>query len=131
MVARVSFSVKGLEEYLERIAQAGLNVDQAAGKAVAAEGDIFLAGMEAHAPVLSGKLKITLARTPVQQEGNFVFTEVGMPRDADADVARYGNAQEYGTSSMPAHPYIRPGFDENRRKARKIGKSVLEQESIL
>jgi HK97 gp10 family phage protein len=131
MAARVSFSVMGFEEYLERIARAGRDIDAAAGKAVAAQGDLILEGMEARAPVLTGKLKITLARTPVRQDGNFVYIEVGMPRDADADVARYGNAQEYGTSSMPAHSYIRAGFDEKKNKARALARKVLEQDGML
>jgi HK97 gp10 family phage protein len=57
-----------------------------------------------------------------RQDGNFHYILVGLV-NADAKTARYGTAQEYGTSSMAAQPYIRPTLDEDKSKA---GKAMLE-----
>ncbi len=131
MTTRVSMSLNGLDVYLEKIAQAGGNVDDAAANAVVAGGDVLLDGMLKRVPVLTGHLADTLKRTDPVHDGNLVFVEVGMPRDAPADVARYGNVQEYGSASMAAQPYIRPTIDEDAGKARRAQRKSLEQDGVL
>jgi len=49
----------------------------------------------------------------------------------DAETARYGMAQEYGTSSMSAHPYIRPTLKADNRKIRGAERKVLKEDAIL
>jgi HK97 gp10 family phage protein len=131
MTCRSSFTLKGLEEYLEVIAQAGQDVDQAAENAVVAGGDVILDGLWRRVPRDTGYLAETLDRTEPERNGNFVFVEVGMPRDAPSDVARYGNVQEYGSASTPAQPYMRPTFDEDKGKMRKAQRASLEADGIL
>jgi HK97 gp10 family phage protein len=131
MTTRATIGLKGFDAYLEKIVQAGRDVDQAAATAVTAGGDVIYAGMEQRVARDTNLLANTLERGPVQQDGNFIYVEVGMPRNAPADVARYGNAQEYGTSSMAAQPYIRPTFDEYASKVRKAERAALEQAGIL
>ena len=131
MTTRATITLKGFGEYLEKVNQAGKDVDQAAAKAVSAGGDVLLDGMLQRVPRRTGKLASTLIRTEVMRDGNFSFVISGMPKDADADVARYGNVQEYGSASTKAHPYIRPTIDEDKGRARTAIRKSLKEDGIL
>lgn len=143
MVCRVTSSMKGIEDLLETIVRKGLNVDAAAAKAVSAGGDEILDGMLGNVPVGDagkgdphpGQLMRTLKRTEPELSGNYTFVIVGMPPDAPADVARYGNAQEYGYGrggkQYPPQSYIRKGFDEKKAAARRAIKETLKQEEMM
>jgi HK97 gp10 family phage protein len=134
MATSAKLTLKGLEEYLEKIAAAGKDVDEAAARAVLAGAEVFQEGMQRRAPERTGNLKNNIRIYGPEQDGNFVFCEVGLIHRrgwTDADTARYGNAQEYGTSSMPAHPFIRPTLLEDRKKAQDAMKESLEESGIL
>lgn len=123
--------MKGLEEYLERLVQMGKDVDAAAAKALEAGGDVLLAGMKRRVPKDTHNLEQHLVRTEPVRDGNYTYVEVGISKDADAETARYGTAQEYGTSSMAAQPYIRPTVDSDAGKARAAMREVLKEEGLV
>lgn len=131
MVARVQFSLKGLDDYLEKVQQAGNDVDDATDRALVAGGDVLLAGMERRVPRLTGNLAANLVRTEPERDGNYHSLEVGILSNVDAETARYGNVQEYGSPKMAAQPYIRPAFDEDKSKARKSQRDSLKQDGII
>jgi HK97 gp10 family phage protein len=117
MPIKTKLTTKGLEEWLERLAQAGQDIDAVAGEALVAGGEILLDGMRRRVPVDTHNLQNHLNLQGPSQDGNFIFVEVGL-QGAEAETARYGAAQEFGTSSMPAQPYVRPTLDEDMKKAR-------------
>ena len=143
MVCRVSSSMKGIEDLLENLVQKGLDVDAAAAKAVVAGGDEILDGMLINVPVGDatkgdphpGQLKRTLVRTEPILSGNYTSVTIGMPNGAPADVARYGNSQEYGYrrggKQYPPQSYIRKGFEEKKSAARGAIKNTLKDEGRL
>ncbi len=134
MATSAKLTLKGLEEYLEKIAAAGKDVDEAAAKAVLAGAEVLQEGMQMRAPERTGNLRANIRIYGPEQDGNFIFCEIGLIHKrgwTDADTARYGNAQEYGTSSMPAHPFIRPTIQEDRKKAQNAMKESLEESGIL
>lgn len=136
-----SLELRGFDEYLEKIAKAGKDVDQAAANAVVAGGDALLEGMKERAPVYDndparpdvtpGLLRDTLTRSEPSQSGNFVSVYVGVPKDAPKQVAIYGLVQEYGTASVPSQPYVRPAIDEDKAKVRKAQRESLKKDGIL
>jgi len=130
MATRVTISTKGFEELLERIAEVGQDVDAAAQRALAAGSQVARAGMVRRVPKDTHNLERHIRATEVKQDGNYHYVEIGVI-DADADTARYGNAQEYGTSSMAAQPYIRPTMAEDAGKIRKAMRESLEQDGLL
>ena len=142
MVCRVTSNMKGLDDLLGRVVEVGANVDDAAARAVVAGGDVLLDGMLGNVPVGDatkgdphpGQLMSTLKRADPIRDGNYTFVIVGMPPDAPADVARYGNAQEYGYSrggkQYPPHSYIRKGFDEKKTTARRAVRDSLVQDGL-
>jgi|DewCreStandDraft_4_1066084.scaffolds.fasta_scaffold06643_7 HK97 gp10 family phage protein len=134
MATKATLTLKGLDEYLEKIAAAGKDVDEAAARAVLAGAEVLQEGMRNRVPVRTGNLRENIRIFGPEQDGNFVFCEVGLIDRrglTDADTARYGNAQEYGTSSMAAQPYIRPTIAEDGKKARDAMKESLEESGVL
>ena len=92
--------------------------------------DVALAGMVRRVPKDTHNLELHLVKTAVQQDGNFVYGEVGLI-GADAETARYGNAQEYGKANMAAQPYVRPTMDADKRKIRKAMRDSLKADGTL
>jgi HK97 gp10 family phage protein len=127
MASRVRVSTKGLAESLEALAQLGKNIDAIAPAALLAGGQVLKEGMQRRVPKDTHNLEDHIVIDGPHQDGNFHYLEVGVIH-ADAETARYGNAQEYGTSSMPAQPYIRPTVDADKGKASRAMKAVLVEE---
>lgn len=131
MTTTLKLETKGFAEYLERIAQAGQDIDAIAAEALAAGGEILLDGMVRRVPKDTHNLEQHLSVDGPHQDGNFHYVEVGLGKSADAETARYGNAQEYGTSSMAAQPYVRPTLDNDMRQARAMMRSIFEKYGII
>lgn len=130
MTTRVKISTKGFDEYLEKLAEAGANVDESIHKALEAGAEVAVEGMRRRVPKDTHNLEKHIDKTEVVQNGNYSFVEVGV-LETDAETARYGNAQEYGTSSMPAQPYIRPTIKADAAKIRAAMKKSLEEDGTL
>jgi HK97 gp10 family phage protein len=116
-----------LDEYLERIAAAGKNVDEAAAVALRAGGEVARDGMVRRVAKDTHNLEAHIEISEVVQDGNYSYIKVGVLH-ADAETARYGNAQEYGTSSMAAQSYIRATMDEDGAKIKRAMKESFEGE---
>ncbi|MHB9031922.1 MAG: HK97-gp10 family putative phage morphogenesis protein [Anaerolineae bacterium] len=132
---KASLSVKGVDEMLEGLAKAGEDVDEAASEAVVAGGAVALAGFKSRVPVDTGQLRDSLVVTDPEQEGNVITVTMGHPRTgpqkAPADVARYGNVQEFGSSSMAAQPYVRPTMASDKGKINRAMVETLKERGVL
>ena len=125
-------SLKGLDEYLEKVAQAGANIENAATKAVDAGSSVFQDGMLARAPEKTGELKKHIVKIGPDSDGNYIFVKVGafnVKRNAKG--SSYIFYQEMGSAHNPPHPFIRPAFDEDKRKANEAMKEILKEEGAL
>ncbi len=115
---KAKLELKGLEQWLEALAAAGADVDQAADQTLSAGADLALTGMKRRAPKDTHNLEQHIVASIPKVEGNQHIVKIGLI-GADADTARYGNAQEYGWNSKSGHragtPYIRPTMDEDRK----------------
>jgi HK97 gp10 family phage protein len=131
MSIKTRLTTSGFSEYLEKIVKAGQDIDAIADEALAAGGSVLVEGMHRRVPKDTGNLDAHLAVSAPQQDGNFHFIEVGLLHGTDANTARYGAAQEFGTSHTPAQPYIRPTMDEDMRKARGDMKEVFVAKGAL
>ena len=128
------FSLKGLEAYLENIAAAGENVDEAATRAIEAGTEVAQVGMRKRVRKDTHNLEKHIQIKGPQKDGNFVFAEVGLIQDrafTDAETARYGVANEFGTTSMPAQSYIRSTMRIDKRKIIEAEKGSLRRDQIL
>lgn len=118
--------------YLEKLAQASVDIDAAADRAALAGGEVYQDGMQRRVAVLTGELQDHI-EIDQRRDGNLHTVEVGVLRQkgASAVLARKANAQEYGTSSMEAHPYVRPTQVEDQSKALKAIRESLKQDGMI
>lgn len=128
MATRVKFDTKPIINYLEELVKSGKNIDLVVPKALKAGGGVLLEGMKKRVRKDTHNLEEHLVMDGPYQDGNYHFVKVGLSQKADAETARYANAQEYGTSSMPAQSYIRATTDNDRTKARKAMLAVIKEE---
>jgi HK97 gp10 family phage protein len=131
MAVRYKLVTKGFEEYLEMLAAAGRDIDAIADEALEAGGVVLLDGMKRRVPKDTHNLEDHLVATAPEQDGNYHYIEVGLDKNADADTARYGNVQEFGSSSCEKQPYLRPTIDEDMGKARRAMKNVFVERGAL
>ena len=128
MATRVKFDTKPIINYLEDLVKNGKNIDLVVPKALKAGGGVLLEGMKKRVRKDTRNLEKHLEIDGPHQDGNYHFVKVGLSQKADAETARYANAQEYGTSSMPAQSYIRATEDHDLGKARKAMLAVIKEE---
>ena len=125
MPVRGVFQLKGLEEYLENIQQAGQDVDVVAADAVQAAGDIFHDAVKANAEPhrKTGEMENAIYETEPARNGNYTFVEVGVDKNDTVDHELY---VEYGTAKAAPHPFFRPAIDSTRNKARAAMRAVFK-----
>lgn len=134
MATQTRLSTSGFEEYLEKLARAGADIDAAADKALLKGCEVVQAEMVSLAPKKTLNLAEHIQIKGPIRDGNVHYAEVGVIHDkkfTDADTARYGNAQEYGSVKNAAHPYIRPGIANSASKGKKAMKDSLIEDGAL
>lgn len=139
MATTVKLDLNGMAPWLEKLATAGRNVDAAVGEALAEGAALVRDDIAAVTPVGQapedrhpGNLKANITVDGPKRDGNYSYVEVGLvPGVVDKDTAIYGNVQEYGSASNQAQPYIRPGIDSGKAKARRAIVARLKAEGML
>ncbi|MBP7212737.1 MAG: HK97 gp10 family phage protein [Anaerolineaceae bacterium] len=117
---------EGLKQMMDELAKLEASeLDAVAVEMLDAGAEVALDGMQRRVPVKTGKLKGHLKKGPVQQDGNRSVVEIGI-LDAPGEVVRYGTAQEYGTSSVPAQSYMRETMKLDRAKIYAAMRKVLK-----
>lgn len=128
MTTRGSFEIKGLDAYLEDLAAAGRDVDDVVTDLLTEAAPVAEAELHANlrrtSETWTGATSETIFTTEVQQDGNYIFIEIGA--DTTKDLA--GFFKEYGTARQAAEPFIRPAFTKLRRSELKaMLKATLER----
>lgn len=72
------------------------------------------------APYKTGNLRSSIHTAPESSSSDEVVVRVG------TDVI-YAAAQEFGTATIPPHPYLRPALDSNRAEVKREIKRALEK----
>lgn len=116
-MTRSVLNTKGFEEYLEKIAQAGLDVDRVADEALSEGAKILKQGMESRAAEFSGHMKSEISIIGPTNEGNYHSVKIGL-FNVDREKEMYFFYQEMGSAKNAAHPFIRPAFSEDMKNAR-------------
>ena len=121
------------DRYLEKVDRTIADIDGAADRAALAGAKVAESGMKRRVAVLTGELQDHIEIDGPRRDGNVHTVEIGVLRKkgASAEIARKANAQEYGTSSMPAHPYARPTMIEDKAEINGAIKESLEKEGYL
>lgn len=123
-------STKGFSEYLERLAEAGQDIDAISDEALTTGGEILLKGMEARAPRDKGHLVHRIQVVGPKRDGNYHFIKVGI-FNVDRPKELYFFYQEFGSARNAAHPYLRPTFDDDMRAARAAMLAKFKERGAL
>ena len=126
----IQFEVKGLEEYLKRIEQAGKSIDEAVAKAIAASTEPIQKDIDNWAGKHreSGAVSAGVIPLEVKRDGNTISAELGITGDNESWHAVF---VEYGSpKNRPADPGIRLAFENNAAKVKKIQRDVLREAGV-
>ena len=102
-MTRGKLEMTGMAEYLETIAQAGLDIDAAAGRALMKGAVILRTEMKRLVPKDEHNLEAHIVIDGPHLYGNFTYVEVGVLH-ADKETGIYGNVQEFGSASKNIKP---------------------------
>lgn len=127
---KTRLSTKGFEDYLEKLASAGADIDGIADEALLAGGTILKDGMQRRAPERTGNLKSHIRLEGPDQDGNFHFVDVGV-LDVERPKELYFFYQEFGTANTAAQPFIRPTLDSDWKRARAAMKEIFVARGAL
>lgn len=122
----IQFEVKGIEEYLKRIEQAGKNIEDAVMQAIPASAQPIQNDINAwvgkHRE--TGAVQAGVIPIEVQKDGNYIYVEIGITGDNESWHAVFN---EYGSpKNRPADPGIRTAFEANLSKVKKIQRDTLK-----
>lgn len=124
-----TLTFKGLEEWMDQLAEAGENVDDAVSELLVETQPFVASELEAQLKKTSetwtGETAASIETSGVQQAGNYIFLEA----TAGGSVAPGANYKEWGTTRQAAEPFFRPTFRGHRLKnALKQGmKAILQR----
>lgn len=129
-MTRSMLSTKGFEEYLEKLAQAGEDIDQIADEALSAGAEIIKNGMDRRAPEKTKRLKNKISIDGPVNNGNFHTVKIGI-FNVKRPEELYFFYQEHGSARGGAHPFIRPAMDEDMKHARAKMLEVFKRKGAL
>lgn len=122
----VQFEVKGIEEYLKRIEQAGKNIESAVAEAIAASVEPVQKDIDAwvNKHRQTGAVQSGVIPLEVEKDGNVISAEIGITGSNESWHAVF---VEYGSpKNRPADPGIRTAFEANLSKVKKIQRDTLK-----
>lgn len=120
---RGAFAISGGEALHAALAEVGKSMEKKIlARAMRDAAKPILNDAKRRAPVLSGQLRKSLKIRALQR--NRKKGQVGVAISTDKGFFKgdefYGAFHEFGTSRMPARPFIRPAFEANKARAVKI-----------
>lgn len=129
---KASLSFKGLDTWMEDLAAAGENVDDAVTELLV-ETQPFVAeelerNLKKTSETWTGETAASIDVSGVQQEGNYFFIEA----TAGGNDAPGANAKEWGNTRQAAEPFFRPTFRGHLLKNKlKAGmKTIMEKAGL-
>lgn len=128
-MAKGTLTFKGLEAWMEQLAEAGENVDEAVTELL---GDTqpfieeeLVTQLEKTSETWTGGTAASINFSGVQQEGNYLFVEATAGGGEESAGAIY---KEYGNTRQAAEPFFRPTFRGHRLKNKlKEGMKAIMQ----
>lgn len=119
MPGRISVQIQGAESLRDRLRQLSPRIRRATRKAVEESGAAMERGMKNLAPVDTGTL-----RDSIRHEVEDLTATAGPGDEVD-----YAIFVEFGTSRMPAQPYVRPVAEAERHLFPERVRQAVRQET--
>lgn len=135
MADGVTFEVEGLKELQEKLRALGPKVARnALRSAVNAGAQVVRKEVQARAPIDTGTLRRAIYIKQIRELSNefqqtfYIGVRRGKKYQKKKMDAWYAMMVEFGTSKMPAKPYIRPAFESKKvEAAARIKEKLMER----
>ncbi|HAE59761.1 MAG TPA: hypothetical protein DCG54_09735 [Anaerolineae bacterium] len=131
-MANATLSTKGLDKYLEQVAEVEALFPENVGESLLDGADVVLGEMQEIVRQRTGNLHDHLKIKGPTNEGTFIFVEIGLIQDStNEETRRYGMVIEFGSSSVRPESYIRAGTEKSKAAWRKAVISALQSKTGL
>ncbi|WP_147564950.1 HK97-gp10 family putative phage morphogenesis protein [Clostridium tyrobutyricum] len=123
-----SIELTGVDEILNKLQSIGANVSRLENKALKNAAEPVLEDAKATNAFKdrSGKLRKGLKITSVKKKEGIKYILVGVDRGDNSEVF-YGKFVEFGTSKMPARPFLQPAYEKNKQNIKRIIAETLKE----
>lgn len=121
-------SLEGVDAIIARLNEINANVNKLTNKALQNAGIPVLEDAKATSSFSdkSGKLRKGLKISGVKTKDGIKFILVGIDK-ADNSEIFYGKFIEFGTSKMPAKPFLAPAYLKNKKRIIDIIRDTLKE----
>ncbi|MVX64227.1 hypothetical protein GKZ28_11050 [Clostridium chromiireducens] len=105
----------GVDEILNKLQQIGTNISRLENKALKNAGEPVLEDAKATNAFndRSGKLRKGLKISNIKKLDGTKYVLVGVDKSDNSKIY-YGKFLEFGTSKMPAKPFLQPAYEKNK-----------------
>ncbi|AJA49531.1 phage protein, HK97 gp10 family [Clostridium pasteurianum DSM 525 = ATCC 6013] len=119
-----SFDVDGFESLMSKLQSMGKEGTKIEDEALQKAAEPILVDAKNSAPVRTGKLRdgLKISKAKKSKDGKYVL--VGTDKK-DKDAPFWATFIEFGTSKMPAQPFLRPAFEKNKKQVFEIIKEEI------
>lgn len=119
--------LEGMESILSKIEEMGEKGSRIQNKALKKAGGIILkeAKQTSAFKDKSGELRKGLNLSGIRNKGNRKYILVGIQKGDNSRIF-YGKFLEFGTSKMPAKPFMAPAYESKKEEAKEIIKQEIK-----
>lgn len=123
-----NIELTGVDEILNRLQQIGANLGKLENKALKNAAEPVLDDAKATNAFKNrnGKLRKGLKITNVKKKDGMKYILVGVDRGDNSEVF-YGKFIEFGTSKMPARPFLQPAYEKNKDNIKRTIAETLKE----
>lgn len=123
-----NIELTGVDEILNKLQQIGANVGKLENKALKNAAEHVLEDARATNAFKNriGKLRKGLKITNVKKKDGMKYILVGVDRGDNSEVF-YGKFIEFGTSKMPARPFLQPAYEKNKDNIKRTIAETLKE----
>lgn len=121
-----SIELEGVDEILNKLQSIGANVGRLENKALKNAAEPVLEDAKRNVPIKTGKLKKGLKITNVKRKEGAKYILVGVDRGDNSEIF-YGKFIEFGTSKMPAKPFLQPAYEKNKDNIKRTIAETLKE----
>lgn len=123
-----NIELTGVDEILNRLQQIGANLGKLENKALKNAAEPVLDDAKATNAFKNrnSKLRKGLKITNVKKKDGMKYILVGVDRGDNSEVF-YGKFIEFGTSKMPARPFLQPAYEKNKDNIKRTIAETLKE----
>lgn len=116
------FEFSGLDEYIARLNELGINIEGACKRAVYPAAGMVIEAIKDNTPVNTGGLKAATVLRTFQNDDGYIYTQVafdGYDENGHPNAVK-ARVLESGSSTRRKHPFIRPAVNRVKDAAERM-----------